>query len=134
MELKISSDPRWLRVVRAMMEEVSRLAGFSDGERCGIVIAVDEALSNVMKHSYKGDPNGQVSLSCVADDGCLEIVLRDQGEAFDPKRLEPPPPDEMRVGGRGIFLMRSTMDEVKFERHGDVNLLRLRKYVKARAR
>ena len=134
MELKISSDPRWLRVVRAMMEEVSRLAGFSDGERCDVVIAVDEALSNVMKHSYKGDPNGQVSLSCVADNGCLEIVLRDQGAALDAKCLDPPPPDEIRVGGRGIYLMRSTMDAVEFERQGDMNVVRLRKYVKARAR
>ena len=133
MELTISSDSRWLRMVRAMIEEVSRLAGFSDGERCDIVIAVDEALSNVIKHSYKGDPNGKVSVSCVAEDGRLEIVLRDQGAAIDPRRLDPPPPDEMRAGGRGIYLMRSTMDDVQFERTGNTNLCRLRKYVKARA-
>jgi serine/threonine-protein kinase RsbW len=133
-ELEISSDPRWLRMVRAMMDEVSRQAGFGEAERCDIMIAVDEALSNVMKHAYKGDPNGRVWLSCIAGSGCLEIVLRDKGEALDPKRLDPPPPDEMRAGGRGIFLMRSTMDEVIFERNGNTNLVRLSKHVKARTR
>jgi serine/threonine-protein kinase RsbW len=132
-ELEISSDPRWLRMVRAMMDEISRQAGFGEAERCDIMIAVDEALSNVMKHSYKGDPNCRVWLSCTAENGSLEVVLRDQGEALDPQRLEPPPPDEMRVGGRGIFLMRSTMDEVNFERRGDTNWLRLSKQVRARA-
>ena len=134
MELNISSDPRWLRMVRAMMQEISRQAGFGEGERCDITIAVDEALSNVMRHSYKGDPSGAVHMSCSIGDGCLEIVLRDQGEAFDRERLDAPPPDQMRVGGRGVFLMRSTMDEVEFERNGDMNLVRLRKYVKAPAR
>lgn len=134
MELKIPSDSRWLRVVRAMMEEVSRLAGFSGGERCDVIIAVDEALSNVIKHSCKGDPDSQVSVSCVLDNGCLEIILSDRGEAFDPTKIEPPPPDEVRPGGRGIYLMRSTMDEISFERNGDINRVRLRKYVKAPVR
>lgn len=114
-----------------MMQELSRQAGFSEHERHGIVLAVDEALSNIMKHAYKGDPNGPVSLACSAHDGRLEIELRDQGETPDPKRLEPPPPDEIRPGHRGIFLMRCTMDEVKFERNGDTNLVRLLKHVKA---
>jgi len=133
LELNFTSDPRWLRMVRAMIQEISRQAGFDDGERCDITIAVDEALSNVMKHAYKGDPNGPVSLLCNTEDGRLEIVLRDQGQAIDPKHLEPPPPDELRVGGRGIFLMRSTMDEVEFERNDNENLVRLCKCVKARA-
>lgn len=134
MELRISSDPRWLRMVRAMMQEICRQCGFSEMERSEITLAVDEALSNVIKHSYKGNPKGAVWLSCSAEDGCLEIVLRDEGEAIDPKHLEPPPPDEIRVGGRGIFLMREIMDEVHFLREGKTNLLRLRKYAKAPAR
>ena len=134
MELTIPSDPRWLRMVRAMMEEVSRQAGFDEKEGCEVVIAVDEALSNVMKHSYKGDPNKLVSLSCITEDGSLEVVLRDQGEVLDLERCEPKAPDEMRVGGRGIFLMRCTMDEVEYQRDGDTNLIRLRKHSKAKAR
>lgn len=121
-------------MVRAMMQEICRQCGFSEMERSEITLAVDEALSNVIKHSYKGNPKGAVWLSCSAEDGCLEIVLRDEGEAIDPKHLEPPPPDEIRVGGRGIFLMREIMDEVHFLREGKTNLLRLRKYAKAPAR
>ncbi len=114
------------------MQEVSRQAGFNESERCDIMIAVDEALSNVMKHAYKGDPNGEVCLTCNAGDGSLEIELSDRGEPCEIGRLEAPPPDEMRVGGRGIYLIRSTMDEVEFERNGNRNFMRLRKRAKAR--
>jgi len=117
-----------------MMQEVSRQAGFSEVERSEITLAVDEALSNVIKHSYKGNPDGVVWLSCAADDGCLEIVLRDEGAAFDPKQVQQLPPDEIRPGGRGVFLMREIMDEVQYERKGKQNLVRLRKYIKAAAR
>lgn len=134
MELKISSDPRWLRMVRGIMQEISRQAGFSEGETSDVALAVDEALCNVIKHSYKGDPNGPVFIRCEAGEGRLEIVVQDQGEGFDPYRVELRAPDEMRAGGRGIFLMRSTMDEVEFERSGDTNRVRLCKNAKARAR
>jgi serine/threonine-protein kinase RsbW len=133
MELKISSDPRWLRMVRAMMQEISRQAGFSEMERNEISLAVDETLSNVIKHAYRGNPEGPVWLSCASENGYLEVVVRDQGQAPDPKRLEPPPPDEIRLGGRGVFLIRSIMDEVEFEREGETNTVRLRKYVKTPA-
>ncbi|HZS49808.1 MAG TPA: ATP-binding protein [Bryobacterales bacterium] len=132
-ELKVSSDPRWLRLVRAMMQEVSRQAGFGDAERCDITIAVDEALSNVIKHSYKGDYGRPVWLTCATEGDRLSIEIRDVGDAPDPKRLEPLPPEQVRPGGRGIFLMRSTMDEVQFERNGDTNLVRLSKYRKTRS-
>ena len=134
LELRISSDPRWCRTVRAMMQEIARQAGFSDMERHDISLAIDEALANVIKHSYKGDPNGPVSLTCAAADGWLEVVLRDQGEGFDPKKADHLAPDELRVGGRGVFLMRATMDEVEFGRAGETNTVRLRKYLKAQDR
>jgi len=117
-----------------MVQEISRQSGFTDGERSEITIAVDEALCNVIKHSYKGNPQGLITLTCICDDRGLEIVLRDQGEAFDPQCVEIGPPDEMRPGGRGMFLMRSTMDEVEFQRAGNTNLLKLRKHVKTAVR
>lgn len=113
-----------------MVQEFSRQAGFGDHERMDITIAVDEALANVMKHAYQGGCGGPVSLTCEAENGRLEIVLRDQGQAFDPARVPERAPDEMRVGGRGTFLMHSTMDEVEYQRAGDSNLMRLRKFRK----
>jgi serine/threonine-protein kinase RsbW len=130
MELKISSDPRWLRLVRAMMQEVSRQAGFSEAERHQIALAVDEAISNVIKHSYKGEADRPVSVSCETENGLLEIVVRHRGERFEPRPVDHLPPDELRPGGRGLFLMRCVMDEVEFVRDGEENLVRLRKYLK----
>jgi serine/threonine-protein kinase RsbW len=133
MELKISSDPRWLRLVRTVMHEVSRQAGFGEAERHQIALAVDEALANVIKHSYKGRPDGAVSLTCRAEDGSLEVVMRHWGERFDPECAAELAPDELRAGGRGLFLIRATMDEVEFAHDGECSVVRLRKHVKAAA-
>ena len=134
MELRISSDPRWLRLVRTVIQEVSRQAGFAEGERQQIALAVDEALANVIKHAYKGQPDGAVSVACDIADGSLAVVLRHRGERFDPAgaggELEP---DELRSGGRGLFLMRAIMDEVEFDHDGADSVVRLRKYVRAPA-
>ena len=115
------------------MQEVSRQAGFGEGERHQIALAVDEALANVIKHSYKGNPDGPVSLTCEAEDGSLEIVVRHQGERFDPGCADHLAPDELRAGGRGLFLMRATMDEVEFDHDGENSVVRLRKHVKTTA-
>ena len=133
MELKISSDPRWLRLVRTVMQEVSRQAGFGEAERHQIALAVDEALANVIKHSYKGQPDGAISLTCQVDNGSLEVVMRHWGERFDPGCTTDLPPDELRAGGRGLFLIRATMDEVEFDHDGECSVVRLRKHVKTAA-
>ena len=55
------------------------------------------------------------------------VEVRDQGEPFDPAECETPPPDELRVGGRGVYLIRSVMDEVEYRRDGSTNCVRMRK-------
>jgi serine/threonine-protein kinase RsbW len=133
MELRISSDSRWLRLVRTVMQEVSRQAGFAEGEQRQIALAVDEALANVIKHAYKGRPDGTVSVTCEAESGALEVILRHRGERFDPAGADQLAPDDLRAGGRGLFLMRATMDEVEFDHDGENCVVRLRKYVRTPA-
>jgi len=129
-ELRISSDPRWLRMARRLVEEFSRQAGFDEHGRQEIIIGVDEALSNVMRHAYRGETSGPISLICEAEDGRLEVVLKDQGQAFAPGSASLDLPDPARLSGRGSFLIHSTMDEVEYRRAGEDNLMRLRKYLK----
>jgi len=131
-ELKISSDPCWLPMVRAMMEQICCEAGFAEEDRVDITIAVDEALSNVVRHSYNGNPDGEIKLRWTADGGCLEILMSDHGQPVDPKRVKPQPPDEFRLAGRGALLIHATMDEVEYRRADGTNSLRLRKYLKPR--
>ena len=81
-------------------------------------LAIDEACTNVIEHAYGGQ-GGEIELSIEPADGGLRIVLRDWGTPFDPEAVPVPdvtaPLDQRRLGGLGLYLMRSIMDEVRFE-------------------
>ena len=126
-ELVVASDTRWLQLIRGVVEKFSARAGLDPKATQEVVLAVDEAVANVIKHSYKGAPDQKISLRCENVEGDVEVEVRDQGEPFDPAERELPPPDELRVGGRGVYLIRSVMDEVEYRRDGSTNCVRMRK-------
>ena len=132
-ELVVASDTRWLRLIRGVIKEFSARAGLEARTTHEVTLAVDEAVSNVIKHSYKGDPNQKISLRCCEVDGGVEVEVRDQGEPFDPGQSAIPPPDELRSGGRGVYLIRSVMDEVEYRREGATNCVLMRKRQKTDA-
>ena len=132
-EIHITSDPRWLGLLRRVVDEFAHHAGFDTKDRHALLVAVSEAVSNVMKHSYHGDAEQKLSLRCEIVDGEIEICIKDQGEAFDPKAKEMLPPEEVRPGGRGVYLMKEIMDEVEYLRDGDTNCVRMKKYARSPA-
>jgi len=99
-----------------------------------IVLAVDEAVSNVICHGYANDPNNQVELSmrCVQDakEGAgLEIRIRDYGKQIDPAEIRGRALDDVRPGGLGVHIMRSLMNSVEYTRaEGGGMLLTMRKF------
>ena len=123
----VPSHPRFLSVVREAVGELSRVYGLR-GEECrGVTLAVDEALTNIIRHAYHSDYERTIEVNCQADSVRLEFTLLDQGEAPDPIRLRPHPLDDHALGGRGTHIIRSIMDEVCYERVPGGNQLRLSK-------
>ena len=123
------SDPRLLSVVRSSVSELAALCGFEDEQCRSIALAVDEALSNVIRHSYKNRCDQEIELNCQEHGGSLEFSLIDRGEAADPSRFCAQPLDEIALGGRGTHLIRQIMDEVCYERLPEGNRLSLKKYL-----
>jgi anti-sigma regulatory factor (Ser/Thr protein kinase) len=132
-EIVVPSHPRWLRMVRTVVQEFVAEMGCDPKERHDIALAVGEAVSNVIKHSYKGNPDNKLTLVCRDHDDSFEVEIRDRGEAYDPHAKPMRPPEEIRVGGRGVYLMRALMDEVEYHRAGDVNCVRMKKLLKTHA-
>jgi len=95
------------------------------------MLAVDEAISNVIRHAYGDDHEKPVELTFNLFADRLEFVLFDQGIAPDPARLEPHPLDDESLNGRGTYIIRSIMDGVSYERAPGGNLLRLTKRLPA---
>ncbi len=124
--LTIPSDLRLLGLARAFVEAVCHLAGLDDKTTHAVVLATDEATNNVMRHAHRDNPDAQLQLQChVRPDG-IEIHLHDEGEPFDLSTVPSLDPAEARVGGRGVFIMRTIMDELTCERRGEQgNTLRM---------
>jgi len=127
-EITITSHPRWMRLVRQIVHAFADEAGFDPKNAHAITLAVGEAIGNVIKHAYNGDTQRRFLLACSSNGTGLEVRIEDQGDPFDPVRRESLPPDEIRPGGRGIYLMRTIMDEMEYERRGDTNVVRMRKF------
>jgi serine/threonine-protein kinase RsbW len=129
-EIIVASHPRWLRMIRTVTQEFAAEMGCDPRERHDLALAVGEAVANVIKHSYRGNPDNKLSLTCREDGDSFEVEIRDRGEPFDPEATVTRAPDEIRVGGRGVYLMRAIMDEVQYQRDGDVNCVRMKKTLK----
>lgn len=94
-------------------------------------LAVDEALSNILRHAYDAPADPAVTIDAVADGLAIEVVLTDRGRPFSPLEWSPPRLDggasDRAVGGLGIHLMRTLVDQVDYRREDGLNRLRLRK-------
>jgi serine/threonine-protein kinase RsbW len=100
-------------------EAASRLAvdaGFSEEDVLKISMAVREAAVNAVLHGNRYDPNKKVQVDFQNTGDALVVTIRDQGSGLDPNTLPDPLAAEnpLKQSGRGIFLIRAFMDEVRF--------------------
>jgi serine/threonine-protein kinase RsbW len=128
-QMRMASDPRLLAVVRSSVAELAAVWGFKDEQCRSIALAVDEAVSNVIRHAYKNRCDQEIELNCQAQADCLEFTFIDHGESADPAKFCGQPLDEVALGGRGTHLIRQIMDEVCYERLPDRNRLCLKKFL-----
>ncbi len=92
--------------------------GLPDETRHWILMALREALANAIKHGNARDLAKRVHLEMNVVDGWLQIRIRDEGAGFDPSKIDDPlaPENRLKTSGRGIFYMKTFMDEVRFSR------------------
>jgi anti-sigma regulatory factor (Ser/Thr protein kinase) len=133
-ELHITSDPGRLAEVREAVAKLAREVGFAQDTVDKMVLAVDEALCNVIKHGYKGEGGKPIELTFAAEPepgrAGLEIRLRDYGCQVDPNAIRGRDLGEVRPGGLGVHIIRSLMDEVEYaQAEGGGMRLRMRKYL-----
>jgi serine/threonine-protein kinase RsbW len=100
----------------AAASELAAQADLSEDERFGIGMAIREALVNAVLHGNEYDPARHVYFTLENTGSSLVFTVADQGKGLDPASLPDPlaPENLLRGSGRGIFLIRSFMDEVRF--------------------
>jgi serine/threonine-protein kinase RsbW len=112
--------------------------GIDPAARFDVLMAVDEACSNIFEHAY-GGLTGEVNLCCETRGKDLIITVRDHGRAFNPAHVPTPdmnlPLKDRPIGGLGLHLMRQLMDRVCFDfSPQDGNTLVMEKHAVARRR
>lgn len=102
--------------VEAAAEKLSADAGLDEDERFRFTMAVREAAVNAVLHGNDYDPAKRMTVTFENTGTALVITVADEGKGLDPDTLPDPlaPENLLRGTGRGIFLIRSFMDEVHF--------------------
>lgn len=127
--LTLPSDLRQLGLARAFLEAVCANCGLDDNATHAVVLAAHEAINNVIRHAHCSCPDAHLQVQCFLRPDGLEIHLLDEGAPFDISQVPHLDPAELRLGGRGVFLMRKLMDELSCQPRGERgNTLRMVKH------
>ena len=128
--LAIGSHFENIELVQLVLKDTLDRLGMDDDNRHWIDVAVREAVANAIKHGNLEDPTKQVRVDLTIEGDTLVIRVQDEGRGFDPTHLEDPlaPENLLKPNGRGIFYMKSFMDDVQYGvRAGGGTVVTLRK-------
>ena len=130
--LAIGSRFENIELVQVVLKDSLERLGLDEDTRHWVDVAVREAVANAIKHGNVQDPGKQVHVDVAVEGDDLIIEVRDEGEGFDPSHLEDPlaPQNLLKPNGRGIFYMKSFMDDIRYEtRPGGGTVVTMRKRV-----
>lgn len=134
LNLEVSSDPAELPRVRDTIRAWIAQHGWEEPEIADIVLAVDEALSNVIRHGYEGQPGHKIELGLRAlrdpqHGPGVEIRVRDFGKQVPLEKIRGRKLDDLRPGGLGVHIIRSVMTSAEYSHaSGGGMQLVMRKY------
>ena len=133
--LHVPSSTENLALIRDFVSIIGTQAGLNESEVGKLELAVDEACANVIEHAYGHDTTKEVIVRATFDDEALRIDVEDTGRGFDPASVPSSELErlvsERKSGGLGMRLMKSLMDEVRYEiEPGKKNELHMVKRIK----
>lgn len=126
--MTIAADPAAIPVLTDGVKQVLQEKGWREEDVIAVELALQEAVANAIRHGCQGDPSQQLQCSVTCDaSGEIVVVVRDPGSGFDVTRVADPldPANVLKPSGRGIFLINTLMDDVRFADGG--RELRMRK-------
>jgi serine/threonine-protein kinase RsbW len=114
--LEIESDPNNLITVEEFVNYFAREVGVEEEKMTGLMLSVTEATTNAIIHANSCDISKKVNIYVKHEKDSLIIKVKDEGKGFDPSKIPDPtePENLMKDSGRGLYLMRVYMDDVKY--------------------
>ena len=114
--LEIESDPNNLITVEEFVNYFCKDLKLSDEKLANVLLAVTEATTNAVIHANKSNLNKKVTIDVHVEDSKLIMKVKDEGEGFNPDMIPDPtePENLLKDSGRGLYLMKIYMDELKY--------------------
>ncbi len=117
-ELKVVGILENLSLIGDFISDSMIASGLDARKIFEVQLAVDEACTNIIKYGYT-DETGTIDIICCMRNGEFVVVIKDEGKPFDPTSVQPPDLnaslEERQIGGLGVHLIKSMMDEVRYE-------------------
>jgi anti-sigma regulatory factor (Ser/Thr protein kinase) len=134
LETTISSKAGDLKDVRDMVAVLERERNLPPALVFDLYVVLDEVISNILKYAYTDDAAHEIRIKLSATDAAVEIVIEDDGRAYDPFDIAAPnlnlPLAERPIGGLGLHFVRHLTDDLRYQRQGNRNYLFLNKKIK----
>jgi serine/threonine-protein kinase RsbW len=130
--LDVGSRFENIELVQVVLRDSLERLGVDEDTRHWVDVAVREAVANAIKHGNAQDPGKQVHVDLFREGDEVVIRVEDEGTGFDPDQLQNPlaPENLLKPNGRGIFYMKSFMDDIHYApRPGGGTIVTLRKKV-----
>lgn len=122
-----------IQQLKAMMNEYGATHNIEQAVIQDVNLVLEEAISNIMFYGYEDTAAHQITVKLDVNDTTLEIEICDDAKAYNP--LETPKPDldipfdDREIGGMGVYLMRTIMDDMAYTREAGQNVLFLKKSI-----
>jgi serine/threonine-protein kinase RsbW len=133
LEITVPNQTRYLSLIGKIGEDMARGVDSFKGDREALAhhlnVVLTEAMVNAIKHANAADPEKEVQIRISISSKELAIRVYDSGQGFNLDKVPDPPfdPEQLEDKGRGIFIIRSLMDSVKYKRARGGNVLEMKK-------
>jgi len=124
-ELRLKNDIAEVPRLAAIVDEFCARHALSPAIANKFNLAFDEALTNIISYAYSDGKEHEIVVCLAIADGAMSAELADDGRFFDPLQLKPPdttaPIEERKIGGLGVYFIKSLMDDVRYWHDGYCN-------------
>lgn len=113
----LTSNSPEFKSFRETLRQLLTEAGLDEKKKGEVVLALDETLSNILRHAYPAGTEGKVEVDFSDEADRIEIVVRDFGKKFDLNQVPEPllPPE--KAGGLGVYFIKKLMDKAEHDPH-----------------
>ena len=113
-KLSVPSDPKYLGLIRKVLQELLDSHDVPADTARRLILCVDEACANVIKHSYEGPCDEPIEATFSFEEDDFKVQIRDYGKQCNTSQIKPRCLDDVKPGGLGTHFMNEIMDEVSY--------------------